>query len=290
VRQLLKTITTTALLMALAGAGSASAATTIGQSPPPAPATPGLCSPVSVVDQVQLASVTGNPFVVPAGGGVITSWTTSLASGNLLERLRVYTLTGPTAAIPVGDSEFQNVGPGSATFRTRVPAPGGAVIGLSIANPAGAPTGCYYAGTGNAGDKWGDHTPSGATSVGEAFSQVGARLINVSAVLEPDTDGDGFGDETQDGCPAKTGRQDDCVAPITTIKGPKKVSRKSKVSLTAPEPATFECAFDQEGFKPCPPSNKLKKLDPGKHRLRVRATDTNGNLGPAASFSFKLKK
>jgi hypothetical protein len=141
-----------------------------------------------------------------------------------------------------------------------------------------------------AGDQWGDISPSGTTDVSELFTVFPSHLNNVSAVLEPDLDGDGFGDDTQDACATRTGRQDDCTPPSVTISGPTKVSRKSKVSLTASEPATFECAFDQEGFKPCPPSNKLKKLDPGKHKLRVRATDTNGNLGPAASFSFRLKK
>ena len=30
-------------------------------------------------------------------------------------------------------------------------------------------------------------------------------LVNVRATVEPDADGDGFGDETQDACPSKAG-------------------------------------------------------------------------------------
>jgi hypothetical protein len=39
------------------------------------------------------------------------------------------------------------------------------------------------------------------------------RLLNASAVVEPDADHDGFGDETQDGCPSSASAQGACPVP-----------------------------------------------------------------------------
>jgi hypothetical protein len=39
------------------------------------------------------------------------------------------------------------------------------------------------------------------------------QLVNVSAVEEPDADGDGFGDETQDQCPGVAGQYGGCPTP-----------------------------------------------------------------------------
>jgi hypothetical protein len=41
----------------------------------------------------------------------------------------------------------------------------------------------------------------------------------VQADIEPDADGDGFGDETQDGCPSQGGTQGACVPPDTSAPG-----------------------------------------------------------------------
>lgn len=58
--------------------------------------------------------------------------------------------------------------------------------------------------TASAQDKVNDDATSD-TAVGaeETFLAPGGSIrLNLSAVLEPDPDGDGFGDESQDNCPA----------------------------------------------------------------------------------------
>jgi hypothetical protein len=57
--------------------------------------------------------------------------------------------------------------------------------------------------------------PIGSIGVTAANAQ---RLLNVSATIEPDADKDGFGDETQDGCPTDPTQQLPC-APGTTPGG-----------------------------------------------------------------------
>jgi hypothetical protein len=65
---------------------------------------------------------------------------------------------------------------------------------------------------------------------GETRSAVGApdpvTLLNVSAVLEPDADGDGFGDETQDQCPTNATTQGPCPTPAAAPTGQRAVAIK----------------------------------------------------------------
>ena len=54
--------------------------------------------------------------------------------------------------------------------------------------------------------------PAVSTDFGGANLQAGMR-VNISAVLEPDVDGDLFGDLTQDLCPQSKLTQAACPAP-----------------------------------------------------------------------------
>jgi hypothetical protein len=125
--------------------------------------------------------------------------------------------------------------------------------------------------------------------------------INASATLEPDADGDGFGDETQDNCPG-TGNPgqddvdadgigdpcDDHVLPGATItKGPKDKARKKTATFefTGTDTravASFQCKLDGAAFAPCtsPHTVNVKK---GKHTFQVRAIDGAGNVGSPAT-------
>lgn len=42
--------------------------------------------------------------------------------------------------------------------------------------------------------------------------------------------------------------------------------------------STFECKLNRGKFKPCSSPRKLKHLDPGKEKFKVRATDAAGNV------------
>jgi hypothetical protein len=76
----------------------------------------------------------------------------------------------------------------------------------------------------------------------------------------------------------------DTDPPQTTItKAPPKKTEKEKAKLkfTSSEPgSTFECKLDKGRYKRCASPRKLKNLDDGKHKFRVRAVDSAGNADP----------
>jgi len=84
-----------------------------------------------------------------------------------------------------------------------------------------------------------------------------------------------------DGPPTGPGTGD-TKAPETTIdKAPKNRTgkHKAKFRFSADEPATFECSLDSKrNFQPCTSPRKYKRLDDGKHKFFVRATDAAGNV------------
>ena len=98
------------------------------------------------------------------------------------------------------------------------------------------------------------------------------------------------GPASNQGCPVET---EDIDPPKTTItKGaPKKTDKtKIKFKFTSSEPdSSFECKFDKKPFKPCTSPKKVKHLDQGKHKFKVRATDAAGNVDPSpAKDKFKV--
>lgn len=66
---------------------------------------------------------------------------------------------------------------------------------------------------------------------------------------------------------------------------PNKLGRsKVKFRFTSSEPdSTFECKLDRKPNKPCTSPRKVKRLDEGKHRFKVIATDAAGNTDPSAA-------
>lgn len=184
--------------------GKAGAATQLGQVSPPEP----FLSPSGNFVQLQTATI---PYKVPPPGGVITGWsqTGSAEDGSAGSgRLQVWRRVGMTTDFSlVGRSDLESFTAGIVNFfATRVPVSGGEILGLRSENAASR-----YDGV--AGDNvlelaGGDPAP------GETRGAVGppdpVTLVNVSAVLEPDADRDGFGDETQDQCPTNATTQGPC--------------------------------------------------------------------------------
>jgi hypothetical protein len=231
----------------------------------------------------------GNQYTVPTPG-VLTTWNFQ-ASGTPPPSVKF------KAGRPAGGNSFTILGesapraPAANTINTysdiRISVQPGDVIGM-----LGPPTGD----TARNAPGYGAHAvdadvPPGTTT---AMTPVPATIqFPISAVLEPDCDSDGFGDESQDdniaSCPP---------APTTAItKAPKdKIKtkkRKKKVTyeFSASESgATFNCVLDgKQEFKACtsPLTVKVKK---GKHTFSVEATDAGGNKGAAATDSFKVKR
>jgi hypothetical protein len=65
---------------------------------------------------------------------------------------------------------------------------------------------------------------------------------------------------------------------------------KAKFKFTSDEAgATFECKSDRKPFKSCTSPNVIKRLDEGKHKFEVRATDSAGNVDDTpAKDKFKV--
>ncbi len=256
----------------------AAAATALGEANNPFPNV--LCSGPSTY--LQVSTGRAPTYTVPAGGGVITSWSTlaTAGRGGAQVKLGVFRPTGPPATqyTTVGASVAQTLQAGSLNaFPTNIPVEGGETLGLLIV--AGTHN-CITIDTGSADDRTereeGALFDLGAVHTFNDPSQP-ARRVNVAATLEADADADGIGDE----------------APETTItKGAPKKTDKSKLKLkfSSGDPgASFQCKLDETPFKGCKSPKTIKRLDAGKHTFAVRAVDPDGHRDPTpAKDKFKV--
>lgn len=189
-------------------AAPAGAATTVGQAVTPSP-TEGGCGPAA--DFVQTSVAEGASYVAPSAG-VITSWTTVAGpSGPARTGLKIYRPTRtPAEYFVVAEDGLKThaANSGPHTHPVRFPVQAGDIVGLkATGGPCTKETGvpadqiAYRLGT----------TPPGTAGIFTAGSP-GARL-SVAARLEADADRDGFGDESQDGCPTNAAVQTACPVP-----------------------------------------------------------------------------
>lgn len=184
-------------------AGPAAAATSLGQVAPAA-ATGG-CTNCGML-QTQTAPGSA-PYVVPAGGGVITSWSFRDTSKATAARLRLFAPgAGPGEYTLIAQTPYRNFALGEAgPTQTQIPVAAGVHLGIAVT----AADQAYY--TYNDGDTVGGNfdvaAPIGASALVGNFGQ---RHVNIAAILEPDADHDGYGDETQDGCPSDPTVQTKC--------------------------------------------------------------------------------
>jgi hypothetical protein len=298
----------TACLMAVpVGAG---AAATLGET-----AASGItCNTgAQVYTEVQSSSGPGPSYTVPAGGGVITSWSHEAGpdAGQTL-KLKIYRPTAnPNEHSVVGQSPFETITASALnSFSTRIPVQAGDL--LAYTRGPNTIMSCLFV-TASAGDAVQDapgaDTADAATT---SFSAPSTQLrINIAAVLEPDADGDGYGDESQDHCPSNASTQGVCplppqpeppapdppapdsTPPETAITGHPKQRTKSRTAhfaFSANEPATFACRLDGGELFACasPATLRVKR---GRHTLTVAAIDSSENIDATpASFSWKVKK
>jgi hypothetical protein len=281
---------------AVAGPASASAAVTIGSNLGPA-TTLTTCNAGTAC--TYLAT---EPFgnVAPDGlrspiAGVVVRWRVKSGSAGNPVKLRVLRPatdpqwagagTSAARATVVGTSRF---------FATRLPIARGDAIGIDDSSGSGAQ---FVSNAVNGiGSIW---TPRLADfDTRDPTAAAGAPLIQ--AQVEPDADGDGFGDETQDDCPNGPGPRNGCetTPPETTItRAPKRKvktrKRKKRVrfGFTSSEPGSeFRCVVDDEPPVAChsPFTDRFRR---GKHRFVVQAIDAADNADPTPAIAqFKLKR
>ena len=127
--------------------------------------------------------------------------------------------------------------------------------------------------------------------------------LDVAAVVEPDSDGDGYGDETQDLCATQPSTQGACDLdrPDTTItKGPQPTFKTTvKFTFVSDEAGgSFECRLkgknvrspQQQEYRPCSSPKKYKHLRAGHYMFQARAIDAAGNRDLTPDhWKFRIK-
>jgi len=180
----------------MAAPASAQAATEIGDSTS-TPAGPG----GGPNTYIQTGDPTGRTYAVPAGGGVITRWATQVGTSTGVSATVKLKVLRPVAGgkfLVVGSAPGTFTGTGSfarSSFSAQIPVQAGDRIGIYV--PSGPSVG-GAAGPGGSISTFSGEAVDGAEITPPAPSSGTALLI--SATVEPDADGDGFGDESQDAC------------------------------------------------------------------------------------------
>jgi Ca2+-binding RTX toxin-like protein len=258
-------------------AAPAQAATTIGATGNAGSS----CDPNLTIHQG--VSAPGSPsYTVPAGGGVITSWSYEAPATADQIKFKVIRPAGGSQFTVIGDTPTQTMTPNTVnTFPVRVPVQGGDTIAI---NTVTANAGCANITTAAPGDRVDGCTgcdPAQGTTYTTAALAAGAR-INAAATVEPDADGDGFGDETQDQCATDPSAQGAC--PVPTISG----TAQAAVQLTAnpggqPQNPSFQwlrCDAGGGNCSPIPGATSTTYTPTGPDvgsTLRFRKTATNSS-------------
>jgi Domain of unknown function DUF11 len=196
-----------AAALALTLPAAAHAATTVGSVAGTAEENSQLCP-----DET-LCTVLGDTVI--GANGVITGW--HLKSGSVGNEVRLRVLR------PAGGGKFTGAGTGAPQritredpfvndYPERVPVDAGDILGLEAASQP-----LVFSNAAGTVRAFNPSPPDGAT-VAPTGTEPGARHLLISADVEPDGDDDGWGDETQDACPAAPDRHvAPCAGPVADI-------------------------------------------------------------------------
>lgn len=192
-----------ALLLLLMGAGQTKAATEVGTA---CTANSAVAAGIEgIVFPLANGSAAAPPARVPTAG-VLTRWTVRHSGlDTFAQRLKVLRIAPTGTDVQVlAQSELQPIAAGSGWFPIRASVQPGDLLGLN--GPIGALACSPVAAGDRAATTSSDVQPGGS----EPFTELSGSQPAVAALVEPDADGDGHGDETQDGCPASAIYQGAC--------------------------------------------------------------------------------
>jgi hypothetical protein len=147
----------------------------------------------------------GAPLVTSAPG-VVTSWAVTNPYEGIVEKLKVFKAVGAEFET-VAESQLEPVAKtGQSRFAVRIPVAAGVQFGAAV--PGGVPI-CYNEFTVN--DKYSTFLGEVPVGTKKPTNFTGEKsLVALAVTVEPDADGDGFGDETQDACPTSALTQAPC--------------------------------------------------------------------------------
>jgi hypothetical protein len=201
----IRRIVASAAIGAMFVAGTAQASTTIG-SLPAGPTTVNTCTGGSPTTVWQNQAPTG--VVTAPAAGVITSVRTQQSAGQAGHHFKVKVVDfvdrsfseAATVTVRASSDPLAIVGTGAPeSSPVRLPI----AAGQGIAMFSSEAFDCGYS-TSDSGDQVlfnGNPEPGVGTSISAQDGSMSTR-VPLAATIEPDADGDGFGDETQDACPA----------------------------------------------------------------------------------------
>jgi hypothetical protein len=231
------------------------------------------------------------PLATPISG-VVTAWKVISAYpepvAEWMAAFRPAKSGGTFQVVGASNEEIVNTGPN--TFPTRIPVQAGDRFG---------PVPVYetlFCNTGNTGD----HTWSFPGSVGLGSSHTFAAGVDVRVpliiVIEPDRDGDGYGDETQDGCPQSAAYQGPC--PTISLDTFPIVLKRSVLVLVSASEASWVHVFGQVGWRPRHKGGALASKTakkPGDHHstgviVGISGGTTLSKPGEVTPYNVKLPK
>lgn len=272
--------------LSLVAVSPASAATEVGE---PCTATGAEANRTLLVFNV----TTAHPVVPEEPAQVITSWTVRVGAGiaPLPQRLEVYRVLNEEQDYrKEGESATVTVREGVNVFPTRIPVKsftGYLALhgpnGTFVCDPAPQLAGSF----------------EGGAAIGETrrVSTAIGLGVPLTATVEDDRDGDGYGDETQDGCPQSAAYQGPC--PTITLDAFPIVLKRSVLVLVSSSSTTPVQVFGQVGLKLGPtadgPAHISKTRKPGKVKPTGQIFGLAGgtqsvNPGELAPFNVKLPK
>jgi hypothetical protein len=254
-------------------ASTASAATEVGSNCTANSGPPGNYT------MLQLSQAGGSPTAAPAAG-VVTKWKVNSAlplppGFTFSDRMRVFRATGaPNEFQTIAQSTPGAIQSGANTFETQIPVQAGDKFGVF------APAGSYVplCTTTSNEDKIGAVATDVAPGAKATYPAVEKFQLALSVTIEPDVDGDGFGDESQDKCPRNAKLQTEC--PLIALSSFGIASRNSALVLVASSssaPVTVEATVTVPG--------KTKKGKKGKAKT-LKLTGGTQTVAPGQLAQF----
>lgn len=343
--RILRRAVVVAALAALLTASASTAATTVGTASPGGPMSGGVTgcfvavTNTPVTCSIVMSTVAGVDWA-PGGlaapsAGVITRWRMSIGAftnQTITVAPQVYSvtgagLTGRYTALRTGAFRPVPESGGLLTFPERLAIGTGDRVGLSLTinGPAGSNPFVLSPTTNPSSAYFYAFTP--AIADGDFFltnglvSGVSTRIV-LNADVEPDIDVDGFGDETQDGCPQRADVSGVCPPPrigkptyskgnftftsdvaakaTTTLfraKAGRKVGKKCKSKARKGRRCTIYTKFAEWKDDVVPGSNSIsyaykvggKTLRPGRYKATIVIVGAQ-NTSSATDLSFTVKK
>jgi len=247
---------------------------------------------------VQLKKVAGAPPIAAPTAGVVTKWkVNSAVPAAVGQKLQILRPTGnPNEFTTVAESTPATVSQGANSFDTRLPIQAGDRPAAAGA-PSGSVAAPLYCSTTSSEDVMGALTPESALGSTNLFPPAPNLVAAISAVVEPDADNDGFGDETQDQCPQSATTQAPCpTISLKTSTAVKKglatvlVTASSQASVTVKGKASLgkgKSAKLNGGTQIVPPGTfaKFTLLFPKALRSALKALPSNQSLNLKVTVS-----